>query len=240
MRLTIVGVCMFLLMMGTLSAARITIRIDYRAKQVVHATRDIVKDNAWSFQLEQPPKVTDPVKYYLVLNFNTGIKQDETLYLQGLYVKPQDILLGHDSSLVLKNSENISREFIVTDTEGTTIKTLTVPPNSSIRYTFDESGTYKIKDSFYFWNLVKVTVMDDTQQVYQIKKRTENIIINDVTSGSYNLKIYRGTKWIFQEDFTLVTANDFPLSYIIKDGDVIRTNTPETPLVNIGIDGAPL
>jgi len=226
--------------MGTLSAARITIRIDYRAKQVVHATRDIVKDNSWSFQLKQPPTVTDPILYYLVLNFNTNVKQNETLYLRGLYVEPQDILLGHNSTLVIKNDEDISREFTIIDSEGTAIRLLTIPPNSSILYTFDESGNYKIKDSLYFWNLVKVTVMDDTQQVYQIRKRTENIIINNVTSGSYNLKIYRGTKWIFQEDFTLVTTNDFPLSYIIKDGDVLRTNTPETPLVNIGIDGAPL
>ncbi|MCK5808325.1 hypothetical protein KAH37_04985 [bacterium] len=239
MRFTIV-VIYILLLMGTLSAAKINLRIDYRAQDVVHATRDIVKDNYWAFQIEQPPTIVDPVKYYLVLNFNTGVKMDETIYLRGFYAGPQELIIGHDSSITLKNEEDFVREFTIEDADGTTIKQMSIAPNSSVSYMFDDPGSYRVKDALYFWNVVKVMVMDETQQVYQIDKRTENITIKNVTSGSYNLKIYRGLKWIFQEDFTLVTHNEFPLSYIIKEGDVLRTNTPETPLVNIGIDGAPL
>ena len=240
MRSIILSTYILLLLMGTLSAARLKIRVDYRAAQTTYQARDIIKDNSWEFQLVEPPTVADPDKYYLVLNFNAGVKKTETVYLRGFYAEPNELLLGHDSPLILKNEEDITREFVVIDSEGEIIKTLVVKPNSSLSYLFDESGDYKIKDTLYFWNTVLVTVMDDTQQVYQINKRTKNITINNIASGSYNLKIYRGAKWIFQEDFTVVvSSNEFPLSYIIKEGDVIRTNTPETPLINIGIDGVP-
>lgn len=240
MRSIILSTYVLLFLMGALGAARLKIRVDYRIAQTTHPTRDIIKDNSWEFQLVEPPTIIDPEKYYIVLNFDANVKEDETIYLRGFYAEPNELLLGHSSSLVLKNEEDITREFVVVNSEGEVIKTLVVKPNSSLKYLFDESGDYKIKDTLYLWNTIKITVMDDTQQVYQIDRRTKNISINNIASGSYNLKIYRGTNWIFQEDFTVVvSSNEFPLSYIIKEGDVIRTNTPDTPLINIGIDGVP-
>ncbi len=224
---------------STLSAARLVIRVDYVPQKKQMATRDIVKDNVWRIPVLAPPQVNDTSRFYVVLNIHATTRQSETLYLEGLYAEPRSLLLGTDASLTVVNKEDIPRNLVIIDSEGTAIKELNIAGESKVSYTFSKAGDYKIKDSVFFWNAIPVTVLNDTMQVHQINQRTQIITIDNLSSGSYNLRIYHGTKWIFQEDFTVVGTNAYPLNYIIKNGDVIRNNTTITPLIDVGVDGHP-
>jgi hypothetical protein len=66
--------------------------------------------------------------------------------------------------------------------------------------------------------------------IFPIEEGSNKFEIPDISPGSYTIRIYYGTRWIYQEDFVMVSNSPQNLVYKIEESSVSSVNS----ILNIG------
>ncbi|HQN72092.1 MAG TPA: hypothetical protein PLB16_01615 [bacterium] len=190
-----------------------------------HKTTEIV-DGYWRFPVLEVPKPLEREKYSFVIEGYQTIKNvNETLELIGAGISRSNILLPTEGVLTIENREDFPRKInILKEGENSEKVELTVPAKGSITHVFSSSGDYTLVDTLFQWNTVYVRVLQSTY-LFVVNEGSSRIEIPDIAPGTYTVRVYYGIRWVYQEDFVMISNAAQNIGYRIEDGTVYSINS---------------
>lgn len=219
-----------LLFPAVVSAAMIRLEINCKPGEEKNEFRIDIKDGFWKFPVAEVQKSKEREQYSVVIeSYNSTETKNEKLLLVGAEFSRRYLLFPKDGILTIENKEDFPRRLILSREGGSEPETLTVQPKSSVQQRFTEPGDYTLTDESFSWNTVSIKVLG-TNFVWTLKEGGNNRSIPDIAPGSYNLKIYYGTRWIYQEDFMVVQNAAQNFTYKIENGKVVNLNSYSTSM----------
>lgn len=224
--------CLSLLLFpSVVSAAMIKFEINCKPGEEKNEYRVDIKDGFWKFPAAEAQKSKEREQYSVVIeSYNsTNEAKNETISIVGAEFSRRYLLFPKNGILTIENKENFPRRISIVREGGSEPETLTVQPQSSVQQRFTEPGDYTLTDESFSWNVVSVKVLT-TNFVWTLKEGGNNRSIPDIAPGSYNLKIYYGTRWIYQEDFMVVQNAAQNFTYKIENGKVANLNSYSTSI----------
>ncbi|HNW81815.1 MAG TPA: hypothetical protein PKG52_02890 [bacterium] len=214
------------------SAGMLKIMVGYKKgfEKSDHVRVDI-KDWYWKMPVVQVPKSLEREKYSVVIEGYEAIrKHTDTLELTGASVSRNSILFPVDGLLRIENKENFPRILsILQEGEKNDKIEITVPAKGTSEHVFMVPGDYTIVDTLFQWNTVYIKVLKSSY-IFPIDEGPNRFEIPDISPGSYTIRIYYGTRWIYQEDFVMVSNSPQSLVYKIDESSVSSVNS----IVNLG------
>jgi hypothetical protein len=197
-----------------------------RGPERIVGTSANIKDGYWRIPVVDVPPSVESESYTVVIEGYDTIKgYSEVLELSGASVSRNSVLFPLNGKLEIKNNENFPRKLIfLKDGDKDWKKEVEVPANGSKIQSFDTSGDYTVVDDLFQWNTVYVRVLS-TSYLLPVKTGKNRIDIPDISPGSYTIRFYYGTKWVYQEDFVMVSNSSQNLGYKINDGQVSSVNS---------------
>ena len=212
------------------SAAMIKLEVNCKVGYEKSEFRVDIKDGFWNFPVIEIPKDKEKEQYSVVIEGyeSAGTKNDRIL-LEGAAFNRRNVLFPKDGILTIENRENFERNVSIMRDGDSEPAVVTIQPESVVQYTFTEEGDYTLRDNSFSWNTVFVKVLK-TKQVWTLKEGGNNRTIPDIAPGSYTLKIYYGTRWIYQEDFMVVQNAAQNFTYKIENGKVVNLNSYSTSM----------
>lgn len=206
----------------TVEAESIEITFVYFPQSVRFNNKNISENYHWKYTLTDPAEYTDQEIFYLVITGYREKRNDEQLLtLNGISVSRYYYMLPEDGSLIFENKEPLERSFSITDRDGELISTVNVPPSGRKSFVFDERGDYTVRDTKYSMEEISVKVMRNAT-VLSIKESKEYFRFEDISPGSYDLKVYYKNKWKYSENLTVISNASFKSAYKIENGLVKR------------------
>ena len=219
-----------LLFPSAVSAAMIKLEINCKPGYEKNEYRVDIKDGFWKFPVMEIPQAKEKEQYSVVIeSYNSTETKNEKLFLNGAEFSHRYLLFPKDGILTIENNEGFPRQISILREGGSEPETFTVQAKSSIQHRFTEAGDFKLTDESFYWNVVSVKVLT-TNFVWTLKEGSNNRTIPDIAPGSYNLKIYYGTRWIYQEDFMVVQNSVQNFTYKIENGKVVNLNSYSTSI----------
>ena len=189
-----------------------------------------IKDGFWNFPVIEIPKEREKEQYSVVIEGYESVEmKNDRVLLEGAEFSRRNILFPKDGILTIENKENFERNITVRREGGSEPDIVTIQPESVVQYKFMEEGDYTLTDSYFSWNTASVKVLK-TKQVWTLKEGGNNRTIPDIAPGSYTLRIYYGTRWIYQEDFMVVQNAAQNFTYKIENGKVVNLNSYSTSM----------
>lgn len=214
------------------SAGMLKIVIGYKkgVEKSEYARIDI-KDWYWKIPVVKVSPPMEKEKYSVVIEgYQTITKYTDTLELIGASVSRNSILFPVDGVLKFENKENFPRVLTILQEGDKNEKVeITVPPKGSAEHVFTTPGDHTIVDTLFHWNTVYVKVLTSAY-LFSINEGSNKFEIPDISPGSYTIRVYYGTKWVYQEDFVMVSNAPQSLIYKIEEASVSSVNS----VVNIG------
>ena len=185
-----------------------------------------IKDGYWRFPVIDVPSSFESESYSIVIEGYDTIKtHSEVLELTGASVSRKSVLLPLNGQLEIRNNEDFPRTLVLfKEGDKDRKKEIKVPAKGSFLQIFDSSGDYTVVDTLFQWNIVYVRVLS-TSYLLPVKAGNNKMNIPDLSPGSYTIRFYYGTKWIYQEDFVMVSNSSQNLGYRIQDGQVSSVNS---------------
>lgn len=217
-----------------ISAGMLNISIGYKKSfEKSENVRVDIKDGYWKIPVMLVPKSLEREKYSIVIEGYEAIKEhSDTLQLIGASVSRNNILFPVDGVLNIENKEDFPRVLaILQEGEKNEKVEITVPAKSSAVHIFTVPGDYTIVDTMFQWNTVYIRVLK-TSYIFSIEEGSNKFDISDISPGSYTIRIYYGTRWIYQEDFVMVSNAPQSIVYKIDQASVTSINS----IVNLGGD----
>jgi len=185
-----------------------------------------IKDGYWRFPVMEAQPFLESETYSIVVEgYDTIKSHSEVLELTGASVSRKNILFPLNGKLEIRNNEDFPRTLVLfKDGDKDLKKEIKVPGKGSVQQFFDTSGNYTIVDTLFQWNTVYVRVLA-TSYLLSLRGGNNKINIPDLSPGSYTIRFYYGTKWVYQEDFIMVSNSSQNLGYRIEEGQVNGVNT---------------
>jgi hypothetical protein len=209
------------------SAAMLRIMISYKKgyEKIDHKPVDI-KDWYWKFPVLEVPKPFERERYSMVIEgYNANRKVTETLELVGAGVSRNSILLPTEGTLVIDNKEEFPRKInILMEGENQQKVELTVPAKGSLTHVFSSPGDYTLVDTLFQWNTVYVRILRSSY-LFPVEEGANRIEIPDITPGTYTVRVYYGIRWVYQEDFVMISHAAQNIGYKIEDGTIYSINS---------------
>lgn len=223
--------CLSLLLFpSVVSAAMIKLEINCKPSEEKNEYRVDIKDGFWKFPVAEAQKSKEKEQYSVVIeSYNSTETKNDKLLLVGAEFSRRYLLVPKDGILTIENKEDFTRQLTLSREGGAEPETLTIQPKSSVQQKFTEAGDYTLTDESFTWNTVSIKVLT-TNFVWTLKEGANNRSIPDIAPGSYNLKIYYGTRWIYQEDFMVVQNAAQNFTYRIENGKVVNLNSYSTSM----------
>ncbi len=225
--LMIVTVVFLILHPFNLQAGMLKILISYKkgVEKADHKTVDIA-DGYWRFPVVEVPKPLEREKYSFVIEGYQTVKNvTETLELIGAAISRSNVLLPTEGVLTIENKEDFPRKInILKEGENSEKVELTVPAKGSVTHVFSSSGDYTIVDTVFQWNTVYVRVLQNTY-LFVIDEGSNRIEIPDIAPGTYTVRVYYGIRWVYQEDFVMISNAAQNIGYKIEEGTVFSINS---------------
>ncbi|MGI6393204.1 MAG: hypothetical protein ACOX2F_00470 [bacterium] len=223
----IVVILLFALCPANIYGETLRLQINYtKGAEKTESQPANVVDGYWRYPVINVPKVMEQEKYSFVIEGYKTIKSlKEVLTLNGVGVGRSNILFSTDGVLVIENKENFSRNFeIVRDGEDPQKKELSVPAKGSVSHVFSEAGDYTLVDTLFKWNSVQIKVLPQTY-LFVMDEGVNRIEISDIPPGTYTVRVFYGTRWIYQEDFVMISSAAQNFGYKIEGGKVFSVNS---------------
>lgn len=209
------------------SAAMLKIMVNYKKgyEKIDHKMVDI-KDGYWKFPVVEVPKTLEREKYAIVIEGYSAIKKvDETVELTGAGVSRNSILLPVEGVVKINNKEDFPRKVnVLREGEDSEVVELEVPAKGSVSYSFSSAADYTLVDTLFQWNTVYVRVLR-TSYLFPIDEGPNRIEIPDIAPGSYTMRIYYGIRWVYQEDFVMISNAAQSIGYKIEEGVISSINS---------------
>lgn len=219
-----------LLFPSAVSAAMIKLEINCKPGYEKNEYRVDIKDGFWKFPVMEIPQAKEKEQYSVVIEgYGTVETKNDRLLLAGAEFSRRNLLLPKDGILTIDNKENFERRVSVKREGDPEPTLLIIPPESVVQHRFTEEGDYNLTDESFAWNTVSVKVLK-TQHLWTLKEGSNNRTVPDIAPGSYTLKIYYGTRWIYQEDFMVVQNAAQNFTYKIDSGKVVNLNSYSTSI----------
>lgn len=229
-----IAVLAVMLIPAFVSAGMLKIAVGYKkGYEKSDNIRVDIKDWYWKFPVVEVPGTIEREKYSVVIEgYETIKKHIDTLELAGASVNRSNILFPVDGVLRIENKEDFPRVLsILQEGEKNEKIDITVPAKGLVEHVFMAPGDYTIVDTVFQWNTVYVRVLKSTY-IFSIDEGSNKFDIPDISTGSYTIRIYYGTRWIYQEDFVMVSSAPQSLVYKIENSSVSSINS----VLNIGGD----
>ena len=223
--------CMTLLFVpSVVSAAMIKLEINCRPGEEKNEYRVDIKDGFWKFPVSEPQKSKEKELYSVVIEgYDSVESKNDKLLIVGAEFNHRYLLLPKNGILTIENKEVLPRKISVLRSGESEPETITIQPNSSVQQRFTEEGDYTLTDDYFAWNTVSVKVLK-TNYVWNLKEGGNTRNVPNIAPGSYTLKIYYGTRWIYQEDFMVVQNAAQNFTYKIEKGKVTNLNSYSTSM----------
>lgn len=223
--------CLSLLIFpSVVSAAMIKLEINCKPSEEKNEYRVDIKDGFWKIPVAEVQKSKEKEQYSVVIeSYNFTETKNDKLILTGAEFSRRYLLVPKDGIVTIENREDFARKLSLSRDGGSEPETLTVQPKSVVQQRFTEAGDYTLTDEAFSWNVVSVKVLG-SNFVWTLKEGGNNRSIPDIAPGSYNLKIYYGTRWIYQEDFMVVQNAAQNFTYKIENGKVVNLNSYSTSI----------
>lgn len=185
-----------------------------------------IKDGYWRLPVLDTPSVYERESYSIVIEgYDTIRNYTEVLELTGASVSRNSMLFPLNGKLEIRNNENFPRKLMIfKDGDKDWKKEVEVPAKGSVTQIFDMSGDYTVLDTMFQWNTVYLRVLS-TSYILPVKAGKNKVSIPDLSPGSYTIRFYYGTKWIYQEDFVMVSNSSQNLGYRIENSQVSSVNS---------------
>jgi len=185
-----------------------------------------IKDGYWRLPLMEVPPSLESESYSIVIEgYDTIKSHSEVLELTGASVSRKNILFPLNGKLEIRNNEDFPRTLVLfKDGDKDMKKEIEVPGKGVVQQSFDTSGNYTIVDTLFQWNTVYLRVLS-TSYILPLSDGNNKINIPDLSPGSYTIRFYYGTRWVYQEDFIMVSNSLQNLGYRIQDGQINSVNT---------------
>lgn len=192
-----------------------------------------IKDWYWKFPVVNVTGSQEREKYSIVVEgYETIKKHVDTLELIGASVSRKNILFPADGVLRIENKEDFPRILsVLQEGEKNEKIDITIPAKGKVEHVFSTPGDYTIVDTLFQWNTVYVRVLK-YNYIFPVNEGSNQFDIPDISTGSYTIRIYYGTRWIYQEDFVMVSSAPQSLVYKIENSSVSSINS----MLNIGGD----
>jgi len=211
----------------TINAGLLKLMISYKKSEekIEHKKIDI-NDGYWKFPVTGVPKPLEREKYYVVIEgYNSIKKVEETLDLKGAGVSRNSFLLPMEGGLVIQNHEDFPRTLNLLMEGENNLKTeLTIPAKGSLTHVFSSPGDYTLVDTLFQWNTVYVRVLR-TNYLFVIEEGANRINVPDIAPGTYTIRIYYGIRWIYQEDFVMISNSSQNIGYRIENNTIYSVNS---------------
>jgi hypothetical protein len=206
----------------TVSASKLKILVNYKkgAERIDSKPPDI-KDGYWRMFVTEVPPSLEKEKYTAVIEGYDAISNySDTLNLFGISVDRKSLLFPINGVFDIQNKENFVRSFdLFREGEESPVAKFEIPAGGSVSYSFISSGEYTLVDTIYSWNIVRINVLN-VNKLIPFNEGSNSFEITDISSGTYTLRIYYGSRWIYQEDFIVVGSSTQTLGYKIENGNV--------------------
>jgi hypothetical protein len=230
----IVAMLVVMLIPAFVSAGMLKITVGYKkGLEKSDNIRVDIKDWYWKFPVVNVPGTLEKEKYSIVIEGYEAIKKHtDTLELIGASLSRNNILFPVEGVLKIENKEDFPRVLsVLQEGEKNEKIDITVPAKGKVEHVFAAPGDYTIVDTLFHWNTVYVRVLKSTY-IFPIEEGANKFEIPDISPGSYTIRIYYGTRWIYQEDFVMVSSAPQNLVYKIENSSVSSINS----VLNIGGD----
>jgi hypothetical protein len=208
-------------------AGMLKVLISYKKgiEKADHKTPDIA-DGYWRFPVLEVSKPLEKEKYAFVIEGYQTIKNiNEAIELIGAGISRNNVLLPTDGVLTIENKEDFPRKVnILKEGDNNEKVELTVPAKGSITHVFSSAGDYTLVDTIFQWNTVYVRVLPNTY-LFIINEGSNRIEIPDIAPGTYTVRVYYGIRWVYQEDFVMISNAAQNIGYKIEDGTVFSINS---------------
>lgn len=207
---------------GEISASKLKILVNYKkGPERIDTKPPDIKDGYWRIPVTEVPVIKENEYYTAVIEGYDAISNyEDSVNLAGVSVDRKSMLFPVNGTLNLMNKENIVRVFeLFKEGEEECVARIEVPAGKSFSYSFINSGEYTLVDMLYNWNSVKIKVLS-VNKLFRFSEGTNNFEITDISSGTYTLRVYYGSRWVYQEDFIVVGSSAQTLGYKIEDGNV--------------------
>lgn len=212
------------------SAAMIKLEVNCKPTYEKSEFRVDIKDGFWNFPVIEIPKEKEKEQYSVVIEGYESVEtKNERIILAGAEFSRRNILFPKDGILTIENKESFERKITLMRDGGSEPTVLNIQPESVVQQKFTEDGDYTVTDNSFSWNTFFVKVLK-TRQVWTLKEGGNTRTIPDIAPGSYTLKIYYGTRWIYQEDFMVVQNAAQVFTYKIENGKVVNLNSYSTSM----------
>ena len=216
------------------SASRLTILVNYKkGLEKIESRPPDIKDGYWRMVVTEVPLAQEAEIYTAVIEGYDAISNyTDTVNLKGVSVDRKSMLFPINGLLNIANQENFVRTFeLFREGEDTPVSRLEVPANGSISYSFIRSGEYTLVDKVYRWNTIRIRVLN-VNKLMRFKEGGNSFEITDISAGTYTLRVYYGSRWIYQEDFIVIGGSAQTLGYRIENGSVesVPTGTHTTTI----------
>jgi hypothetical protein len=223
----IVGIVFLILHPFNADAGMLKLLVSYKKgiEKAENKTIDIT-DGYWRFPVLEVPKPSEKEKYSFVIEGYHTIKNvNETLELIGAGVSRNNVLLPTEGVLTIENKEEFPRKINILKEGADSEKVeLTVPAGGSLTHVFSSSGDYTLVDTLFQWNTVYVRVLQNTY-LFVINEGANRIEIPDIAPGTYTVRVYYGIRWVYQEDFVMISNSAQNIGYRIEEGTVYSINS---------------
>ena len=223
--------CLSLLLFpSVVSAAMIKLEMNCKPGEEKNEYKFDVQDGFWKFPVAKIQKSKEKEQYTVVIeSYSSTETKNERLFLVGAEFSHRYLLFPKDGVLTIENNEDFPRRISVLREGGSEPETFTIQSKSSIQHRFTEAGNFTLTDESFSWNVASVKVLT-TNFVWTLNEGANKRTIPDIAPGSYNLKIYYGTRWIYQEDFMVVQNSVQNFTYKIENGKVVNLNSYSTSI----------
>lgn len=225
--LFIIFICFLCAVPVSISGGVLNLLVSYKpGAEKSSGTSANIKDGYWRIPVMEVSPSLESESYSIVIEGYDTIKSHlEVLELTGASVSRKNILFPLNGKLEIRNGEDFPRTLVLfKDGDKDMKKEIEVPGKGSVEQSFDSSGNYTIVDTLFQWNTVYLRVLS-TSYLLPLSEGNNKINIPDLSPGSYTIRFYYGTKWVYQEDFMMVSNSSQNLGYKVQDGQVNSVNT---------------
>jgi hypothetical protein len=208
---------------GELAASKLRILINYKKglERIEERPLDI-RDGYWKIPVTDELPLSEEREYYtaVIEGYDQISNYSDTINLIGLSVDRRSVLFPVNGTMELTNSEKFKRVFeLFREGEENAVAKIEVDGNGSESYSFINPGEYTLVDKVFRWNTVRIRVLS-VSKLIRFSEGSNSFEITDISSGTYTLRVYYGSRWIYQEDFIVIGSSDQTLGYRIENGNV--------------------
>lgn len=225
--LFIIFICFLCVAPVSISGGVLNLLVSYKiGTEKSSGTSAGIKDGYWRLPLMEVPSFLESEAYSIVIEgYDTIRSHSEVLELTGASVSRKNILFPLNGKLEIRNNEDFPRTLVLfKDGDKDAKKEIEVPAKGIVEQSFDVSGNYTIVDTLFQWNTVYLRVLT-TSYLLPLSDGNNKINIPDLSPGSYTIRFYYGIRWVYQEDFIMVSNSSQNLGYRIRDGQVNSVST---------------